>query len=301
MRFGIASVGGSGGTLEGLIADARQAEADGFDTFWMAQIFGLDALTALAIVGQEVPRIELGTAVVPTYPRHPMMLAQQALTTQVATGGRLALGIGTSHQIVVESMWGMSFDKPVRHVREYLSVLMPMLDGQPVAFDGETYRVHAQASVPGATRPAVLVAALGPQMLRLCGAVTDGTCTWCVGLDTLKSFTVPTLNEAAEAAGRPSPRVVCGLPICVTDDPDGARQRAAKVFAVYTQLPSYRAMMDREGVAGPADLAIVGDEASVRDQLAEVAAAGVTDFNASMFPGNREEGERTRALLRSLV
>ena len=125
----------------------------------MAQIFGLDALTALAVVGREVPRIELGTAVVPTYPRHPMMLAQQALTTQLITGGRLALGIGTSHQIVVESMWGMSFDKPVRHVREYLSVLMPMLEGKPVSFDGETYKVHAAASVPGSSPTASAKAA----------------------------------------------------------------------------------------------------------------------------------------------
>jgi F420-dependent oxidoreductase-like protein len=301
MRIGMMSANAMGGSLDGLIDEARQAEADGFHTFWMAQIFGFDALTALALVGREVPRIELGTAVIPTYPRHPMMLAQQALTTQLATGGRLALGIGTSHQIVVEAMWGMSFDKPVRHVREYLNVLMPMLEGKPVSFDGETYKVHAAASIPGATRPSVVVAALGPQMLRLCGALTDGTSTWCVGVDTLKTLTVPTLTEAAEAAGRPAPRVVCALPICVTDDVDGARARAAEVFAIYTQLPSYRAMMDREGVAGPADLAIVGPEAEVRGQLAEVAAAGVTDFNASIFPGNPEEGARTRAVLRGLL
>jgi len=289
------------GSLDDLIEEARRAEADGFHSFWMAQIFGLDALTALSVVGREVPRIELGTAVIPTYPRHPMMLAQQALTTQLATGGRLALGIGTSHQIVVESMWGMSFEKPVRHVREYLSVLMPMLEGQPVSFDGETYKVHAAASVPGATRPSVVVAALGPQMLRLCGAMTDGTSTWCVGLDTLKKHTVPTLTEAAEAAGRPAPRVVCMLPILVTDDPAGARARAAQLFAIYNQLPSYRSMMDREGVEGPGDLAIVGSEAEVRDQLGEVAAAGVTDFNASIFAANPEESERTRAVLRSMV
>lgn len=289
------------GTLEAIVAEARQAADDGFHTYWAAQIFSHDALTALAIVGREVPGIELGTAVVPTYPRHPMMLAQQALTVQAAVGGRLCLGIGLSHQIVVESMWGISFDKPVRHTREYLSVLMPMLEGKPVSFDGETYRVHAAANVPGSSRPSVVVAALGPQMLRVCGALTDGTSTWCVGPETLRGFTVPTLREAAEAAGRQAPRVVAAFPVCVTDDPDAARARAAQIFAIYAQLPSYRAMMDREGVADASGLAIVGSEAEVRDQIAEVAAAGVTDFNASMFPANPDEADRTRAVLRSFV
>ena len=207
MRIGLVSNQVGSGSLDDVVAEAKAAADDGFHTFWSSQIFGFDALTALAIVGREVPGIELGTAVVPTYPRHPMMLAQQALTVQAATGGRLALGIGLSHQIVVESMWGISFEKPVRHMREYLSVLMPMLEGKPVAFNGETYKVNAAASVVGGSRPSVIVAALGEQMLRVCGALTDGTSTWCVGPETLRTFTVPTLREAADAAGRPAPRV----------------------------------------------------------------------------------------------
>jgi alkanesulfonate monooxygenase SsuD/methylene tetrahydromethanopterin reductase-like flavin-dependent oxidoreductase (luciferase family) len=178
---------------------------------------------------------------------------------------------------------------------------MPLLEGKPVSFDGETYRVHAAANVAGSSRPSVVVAALGPQMLRLCGALTDGTSTWCVGPETLRNFTVPTLREAAESAGRTSPRVVAAFPVCVTDDPDAARARAAQIFAIYAQLPSYRAMLDREGVADASGLAIVGSEAEVRDQIAEVAAAGVTDFNASMFPANPEEAARTRAVLKSFV
>jgi F420-dependent oxidoreductase-like protein len=301
MRIGVMSAAIVGGTVDDVIGEARAAAADGFHTLWAAQIFGHDALTVLAVVGREVPGIELGTAVVPTYPRHPMMLAQQALSVQAATSGRLALGIGLSHQIVVEAMWGISFDKPVRHMREYLSVLMPMLEGKQVHFDGETYKVHAGAAIAGASRPSVLVAALGPQMLRLCGALTDGTSTWCVGVQTLKDFTVPTLREAAQAAGRPEPRVVASFPVCVTDDPDAARKRAAEQFAVYAQLPSYRAMMDREGVADTSGLAIVGTEAEVREQILEVASVGVTDFNASMFPGSPEEAARTRAVLKSLL
>jgi F420-dependent oxidoreductase-like protein len=297
MHIGVMSSTIGGGTIDDVVAEARQAVEDGMHTLWASQIFGHDALTVLAIVGREVPGIELGTAVVPTFPRHPMMLAQQALTVQAASGGRLALGIGLSHQIVVERMWGLSFDKPVRHLREYLSVLMPMLEGRPAAFNGEVYRVHAAASVAGGSRPAVLVAALGAQMLRVAGALADGTSTWCVGPKTLRDLTVPTLRQAAADAGRPDPRVVCALPICVTDDVDAARRRAAKAFAVYDTLPSYKTMMNNEGVDGPGGLAIVGGEAEVADQLNELAAIGVTDFNAGAFPGNPDEAARTSALL----
>jgi 5,10-methylenetetrahydromethanopterin reductase len=285
------------GTLDDMVAEAEAARADGFHTYWAPQIFSFDTLTALAVVGRVVPDIELGTNVVPTYPRHPMMLAQQALTVQAAIGGRLALGIGLSHQIVVESMWGLSYGKPLRHLREYLSVLMPVLDGQPAAFSGDEYRVHAAAAVPGGTRPA----ALGPQMLRLCGEVTDGTSTWCVGLETVRTFTVPALTEAAEAAGRPAPRVVVAVPVCVTDDVDAAKARANTMFAIYNQLPSYRAMMDREGVADVSGLALVGSEAEVREQIAAFGAAGTTDFNASVFAGTPDEVARTRAVLKSLL
>ena len=301
MRIGIGSSHINDGTIAQVIAEAKQAADDGFHSFWASQIFGHDTLTVLALVGQHVPDIELGTAVVPTYPRHPMMMAQQALTVQAATGGRLALGIGLSHQIVVEMMWGMSYTKPVRHLREYLSVLMPLLEGKPVGFTGEEYKVQGAITVAGGSRPSVLVAALGTQMLNVTGRLTDGTSTWCTGVNTLRTHIVPVLGEAAAAVDRPAPRVVAAFPICVTDDVDAARARASKVFAIYTNLPSYRAMMDLEGVADPAGLAIVGTEAEVRDQLAEVAAAGVTDLNAGVFPGNPEENDRTRAVLRDLA
>lgn len=306
MRIGTMGNAINDGTIDQVIDEARQVAADGYHSFWVPQIFGHDALTVLAIVGREVADIELGTAVVPTYPRHPMMLAQQALSVQAAItpsgrSGRLALGIGLSHQIVVEMLWGLSFDKPVRHLREYLSVLVPLLEGKPVGFMGEDFRVQGSVNVSGGSRPNILVAALGSQMLRVTGALADGTSTWCVGPKTLRDHIVPTLRQAAADAGRSEPRVVAALPVCVTDDVDGARARAAEVFAIYNTLPSYRAMMDLEGVDGPKDLAIVGNEADVLDQLAEVAAAGVTDLNAGVFPGNPEESDRTRAVLRSLV
>ena len=287
----------NGGTVDDFIAEARAAKEAGYHTFWTSQIFGHDALTALALAGREVPDIELGTAVVPTYPRHPWVMAQQALTTQAAVGGRLCLGIGLSHQIVVESMWGLSYGKPVRHLREYLSVLMPLLEGQPVQHQGEEYRVQGALAAVGSSRPSVVVAALGPQMLRVTGTLADGTSTWCVGPKTLSELTIPTLRQAAADAGRPEPRVVCALPVSVTDDVDGARKRAAEVFAVYDTLPSYKTMMNREGVDGPGGLAIVGTEAEVRDQVANLQAIGVTDFNAGVFSANPEERARTAAVL----
>lgn len=282
------------------MAAAKQVESEGFDGFFIPQIFGLDALTTLAVVGREVPRIELGTGVVPTYPRHPMMLAAQAMTVQDASGGRLTLGIGLSHQIVIESMFGMSYDKPARHMKEYLSILMPLLRGEPSAFNGETLSFNGNIGFTTEPVP-VLVAALGPRMLQIAGAMTEGTVTWMTGPATLESHIVPSIQRGAADAGRPAPRVAVGLPVCVTDDADGARERAAKAFAMYGMLPSYRAMLDREGAAGPADVAIVGDEAAVAAGIKRVADAGATDFSAAEFAVDSDEKRRTRELLRSLL
>jgi F420-dependent oxidoreductase-like protein len=284
----------------GRLADAlRQAADDGFSSAWMSNIFGLDALTALAAAGSQVPGIELGTAVVPTYPRHPAALAQQALTTATAVGGRLTLGIGLSHKIVIEDMFGYSFDRPARHMREYLSVLLPLLDGQTASFDGETVRAHVTLSTPRPGRVPVLLAALAPQMLRLAGQRTDGTVLWMTGPATVRDHIVPAITKAAAEAGRPAPRVVCMLPVCVTDDPEAARARANRIFAIYGQLPSYRAMLDREGAAEPGDVVVTGDEASVAAQLDALAQAGVTDLVAAEY-SRGDDQQRTRALLKSL-
>lgn len=300
MRIGVFGGDSASGPIEAVIDMARGAANDGFATFWLPQIFGLDALTALAVIGHEVPDIELGTAVIPTYPRHPMMLAQQALTTQAATGGRLALGIGLSHQVVIEGMFGMSFEKPVRHMREYLEILGPLVREGTVSFSGETLTANAGIDVKGSTPCPILLAALGPKMLELAGRLGDGTLTWMTGPETIASHVMPVINTAAEAAGRPAPRVGVGLPICVTNDEAAARERAARNFAVYGTLPSYRAMLDREGAEGPADVAFVGDEDAVRGMVEGLAGIGVTDFIANVF-GSSDERTRTQALLRDLL
>jgi 5,10-methylenetetrahydromethanopterin reductase len=287
--------------LAALASQIRAAAADGFASAWMSNIFGLEALTSLAVAGREVPGIELGTAVVPTYPRHPAVLAQQALSTDLALSGRLTLGIGLSHQIVIQDMYGYSFEAPVRHMREYLAVLLPLLAGEPAAFDGATLHGHIGLSVPRSPRKVpVLLAALAPRMLRLAGEQADGTVLWMTGPATVRDYIVPAITEAAAAAGRPTPRVVCMLPVCVTDDPARARADADKALAIYGQLPSYRAMLDKEGAAGPGDVAVVGDEDAVAAQIATLADNGVTDFAAAEY-ARGPEGPRTRALLRALT
>ncbi len=272
--------------MVGQVASLRD---EGIESAWSSQIFGYDALTALAAIGREVDGIRLGTAVVPTYPRHPVMLAAQALTVQAATGGRLTLGVGLSHQMVIENVFGQSFERPARHMREYLSILMPALAGEQVSYVGETLRASTFGPLQiTAAAPDVLVAALGPTMLGIAARMAAGTITWMCGPATIESHVVPTIRQAASDAGRPEPQVVVGLPVCVTSDTKGAQERAATVFSLYGHLPSYRAMLDREGASGPADVAVVGSEFEVRATLHRLAAAGTTEFCGAPFGSETE-------------
>ena len=300
MRIGInvnqfASGGRSAGVdqvVEQVSAHARQ----GFATAAFAQLSGFDMLTVIAVAARAAPRIEFATAVVPIYTRHPVALAQQALTTQAATGGRLLLGLGLSHKPVVEQRWGLSFERPVAYMREYLAILLPLLRGEAVNYSGERLKANTQLTVTEVTPPSVVLAALGERMLRLAGELTDGTALWMVGPKTVASHVTPTISEAARQAGRGSPRIMVGAPICVTNDVDAARERAAHGLANYGQLPSYRAMLDKEGAAGPADVMLVGSEAEVERQLQQLQDAGATDFTASPL-GSAEERQRTLEFL----
>jgi len=285
-------------SIDAFVASVAAAAEQGIQSVWTPQIFGLDAITALTVAAREVPDISVGTAVVPVQPRHPVALAIQALSAAEATGGRLTLGVGLSHQMVVEGMWGLPFDKPAGYMREYLSVLGPLLAREPVSFAGDVFRVNQQIDVPDAPTVPLLVAALGPRMLEIAATLSDGTITWMTGPETIGSHIVPTMRSAAEAAGRPDPHVVCCLPLCVTDDADAAREKAAKVFAHYGYLPSYRAMLDREGAAGPADVAVVGDEAAVAEAVGDLFDRGVTEFVG--VPFDRDHHDRTLSLLTSL-
>lgn len=301
MRIGVMSgaTPGPDGTLDGLIARAQDLESRGFDSIWMANIFGLDAIGAQALVGYHTSKIELGTAVVPTYPRHPVAIAQQTQTTQAACKGRFTLGIGLSHKLVIEDMLGLSYDKPARHMREYMGVLAPLLRGAPAKFEGEEYRVNAALDVPGASETPVLIAALGDLMLKIAGSTSAGTILWMTGPATIEGHIAPKLRAAASEAGRPDPRIVAGFPIVVTDDEAGAREAISKGLAMYGALPSYRAMLDKEGASGPADIAIVGNEKAVGDELDRLQDLGVTDFDAAIFPADDDADARTLDYLQS--
>jgi F420-dependent oxidoreductase-like protein len=301
MRIGImlGATPGPDSTLDGLTAFAKEVEERGFPSLWLAHIFGLDAITALALVGRETSRIELGTAVVPTYPRHPTVMAQQALTAGVACDGRFSLGVGLSHQLVIEAMLGLSYEKPAVHMREYLEVLAPLLRGEPVSYQGERYRVSAGLQIEGARAVPLLVAALGPVMLGVTARLAQGTITWMTGPKTLVSHVVPTLREAASKADLPEPRVVAGFPVAIADDVEKARERVASILQMYGTLPSYRAMLDREGVQGPADIALVGNEAQVGAAIDELSETGATDLIAVIVPVEGDTAERTLEFLTS--
>jgi F420-dependent oxidoreductase-like protein len=275
-------------------------EAAGFTSGWLPQSAGHDAVTLLSVVGHAVPRIEVGTAVVPTYPRHPLMLAAQALTANQATGGRLRLGIGLSHKMSIEPRYGLSYEKPARHMREYLSILLPAMREGAADFEGEVLTGRGPVSIKGSVAPPVLLAALQPHMLKLAGSLADGTITWCTGKRTVEEQIVPIITAAATEAGRPAPKVIVALPVIVTDDEADGRAKADKQLDGYGRIPVYRAVLDREGAEGPGDVSIVGDEASVTRQLQHLESVGMTEF-IGIPSGDETDRARTKAHLATLV
>jgi F420-dependent oxidoreductase-like protein len=288
--IGVGDVRGPVG-FQGLLDQAEEAQHAGLGAVWASQAFGWDALTALATIGARLPRLTLGTAVVPVPQRHPLVLASQALSVQAATGNRLTLGIGAGISALTEWAFGSAHDRPARRMREYLEVLLPLLRGESVGHRGETLTAAGQVTVPGAAAPEVLLAALGPAMLRVAGELTSGTVTWMTGVRTLGEHIVPTITKHD-----PGARVVAGLLTCVTDDEAAVRQRIDEQFALAGQVREYRAVLDREGAAGPGDVVVVGDESTVGAHLGRLRDAGVTDFLAVPY-GSLPERTRTLAVL----
>lgn len=308
MRIGLLTgARGAAVELHSLIQEVIQAEEDGFDSIWIPQVSsgpGFDALTALSLAATQTNQISLGTAVIPIFPVHPLALAKQAITAQIASNGRLTLGVGLSHRPTIEDVMGLSYDEPARHMEEYLSVLRPLLDEGKVDFAGRFYNVKGQFQVPGAMHVPVVIAALAPMMLRIAGERADGTFTWMAGPKTVESHVAPRINRAADSVDRPPPRVCVGMPLAVTDDPQRAREQAAKTYQRYGELVNYRRMLDIEGVEGPSEVALIGNEAAVAEQLRDYADAGATDFLASIFPVGEDEDAslaRSMSLLKSLV
>jgi F420-dependent oxidoreductase-like protein len=294
-----------GEALTSLVHEVSQMEERGFASYWFSQVDTYDALTVIALAGQQTATIELGVGVVPTYPRHPYALAQQAATANVLAGGRLTLGVGPSHRTGIEDNLGLRYTSPAWHTREYATILKKLASEGQVKFDGEHFAINAALSVPEAQPFDVVISALAPLMLKTAGEVADGTVTWMVGRNTIRSHTVPRITEAARNAGRDTPpRIIVGLPVCVHDDTQEAVERSLQMFKGYEQLPNYRRQLDAEGLNQAGKIAVVGNEQQVTEQLRGFLDAGATEVIASVFPaGNDRRGsfQRTYELLQGLA
>ena len=311
-----------------IVADVVAAEADGFGSAWTVHFSrGVHALTVLAVAGTQTSRIDLGVGIVPTYPRHPLALAQQAATAQAFCGGRLTLGVGVSHRPVIEDLHGLAYQQPAAHMRDYLSVLVPLLREGSVRYRGVFYQVDGGFTVPGTSPVEVLVGALSPLMVQAAGELADGVVTWLAGPRTLGEEIIPWLHRAAgnraagnraagnraagnRAAGigapegRPAPRVVAALPVALTPGAGTARRAADEVFARYAGFGNYRRLLEREGAATPGALAVTGTEAGIEKQIRRLAGLGVTELWPIIFPVGEDPARsrhETRALLRDLA
>ena len=286
-----------------IVDDVVRAEADGFGSAWSPHFSrGVDALDVLAVAGARTSRIDLGVGIVPTYPRHPLALAQQAATTQAFCGGRLTLGVGVSHRPVIQDLHGITYARPAAHMRDYLSVLVPLLRTGSVRHRGDFYQVDGGFVVPGTSPVPVLVGALSPLMVQAAGELADGIVTWLAGPRSLGENIIPRLHAAA--GGRPAPRVVAALPVAVCADIGLARRAADEMFARYAGFDNYRRLLDREGAASPGALAITGAEADVEKQLGRLADLGVTELWPIIFPAGDDPASSrhgTRALLTRLA
>ena len=305
MRIGLFIGGaGSAGTLEDQIKQVVEAEKAGFDSLWAAHIMDVDVMTMLSMAAEQTNRIEMGTAVTPTFLRHPIAMAQQALTLQKVAKGRFTLGIGVNHKPVVENRLGMKFHRPWRHMFEYLNIIHALTREGKVDYQGEIFSANTQFTMPTFSQVPVLLAALGPKMLNTAGEFADGTITWMTGTETLKNYIVPTITKAATTVGRGSPRIVAAVPLVVTDDREAGFKAADRYFGRYGQLPSYRAMLDREGVESSAEMALIGDERELEEILKGYSSAGVTDLAVQIFsndPNLKNSSERSMQFLSKML
>ncbi|MGV0645712.1 TIGR03564 family F420-dependent LLM class oxidoreductase [Mycolicibacterium sp. XJ2546] len=274
--------------LSGLLDDGKTAESDGFASFWIPQVPGyLDALTAVALLGTATERIEIGTAVVPIQTRHPLIMAQQALTTQMACAGRFTLGIGPSHHWIITDQLGLGYERPAGLVRDYLDVLQAAFAGPgEVVVTNDSFQVKSPLDVTDAFAVPLLVAALGPAMLRTAGERTGGTILWMADERAIGDYVVPRITEAAAAAGRSGVRVVAGVPValCPERDVDEARAHASEVLGHADFSPNYVRLLEHGDADDVGDTMAAGDEATVLARLRRYRDAGVTDLAARVVP-----------------
>lgn len=302
MRIGLTARGTS---TNQLVEHAQWAEERGFNSVWFASLTAGDPLVAMALAGRMTQRIELGTAVLQTYPCHPVLQANRVASVSDAMGrSGFTLGVGPSHQHWVSSIYGMSFAHPAQNTEEYLHILTAALDGRGVEFTGTEWSSHLAPGSGTAHPVPVLVSGMGPRMVRIAATLADGTITYLASPELLESRIVPQLTEAAAAVGRPAPRVVAGIPVAVHDDVAEAREAATRYSAMFGELPIYKRVIKEGGHSDFGELAFVGDERAVRDKVQSVFDAGATDVWAGIFPVGHDPTSslrRTTDLLQTML
>ena len=290
------------------------AENAGLPTAWVPQVpSDLDALQMVSLLGMHTSRIELGTAVVPLQAQHPVALARQALTAHAIAGGRLTLGVGPSHHWIVTDMLGLPYHKPAAYTRDYLEVLHAAWHASGAAAGAVdvangTFTVRNPLDIAPVTPLPVLVAALGPVMLKVAGEHSDGTVLWMADERAIGDHVVPALTAAAAAAGRKAPRVVAGIPVCLCAPSrvDEARARANRILGEAEISPNYQRILSYGDARDVGDLCAAGDEAAITARFKRFADAGVTDLSVRLLPlgTGREEliasKNRTRELVAAL-
>ncbi len=297
--------------VERMLSDATWAEEHGLSSVWIPQVPDeFDAMTAAALIAHATSRIEVGTAVVALQSRHPVALLQQSLSTQLVAEGRFTLGLGPSHHWIIEDMLGLPYERPAALTADYLDTLDAAMAGPgPVDVENDSFRIHNPMHVTDAPRMQVMLAALGPVMLRLAGARTDGTILWLADEKAIEGHIAPKLNDAAAEAGRPAPRIVAGVPICLClpSEIDTAKARADRVLSEATVSPNYQRLLDQGNATGVSDILAAGDEEAIRARLASFADAGVTDLSVRVLPIGEgreqllESSRRTRELVAHLA
>jgi 5,10-methylenetetrahydromethanopterin reductase len=295
MRIGVMDMSVNRGEAGNVARAVADASAIGAASFWAPNFFGLDCLTALAVAGTQVPTIELGTAVIPIFGRHPRVLAQQALTVHSATGHRLTLGVGLSHRSLVDGVLGDWPPSPVSYLTRYLEQLVPLCADPANSLSALSLRIPIDRPLP------VVTAALGPKTLAVAGAHSDGVVLWCVGPRTIAEVTVPVLAQAAALADRPAPRVVAAVPVCVTPDAATARSGISRRLGQFDTLPSYDASLRREGITSIGELAVVGNRREVEDGIDRFRQAGVTEFLWNDGAVTQYERDANREVLGDLL
>lgn len=306
MRIGLT---GGGTTVEQIVAQAQQAEADGFTSLWYASVVMGDPLVPMAIAGRATSRIELGTGVLQTYPCHPLLQANRVASAAAAMGRPgLTVGIGPSHAQVVEGTYGYSYARPGRNTEEYVTALAGLLRGEQIDYEGVDWTVHSAGFMAPVVQPVpVLLSALGPRLLRVAGEQADGAILWMAVARAIEEHVVPKITKAAADAGRGAPRIVAGLPVAVHEDKVEAREALGFWSTAFRDMPNYRRILEVGGNSDAADAGLSGDEKSVTAQLQSLIDAGATDIWASVVPvgltreERRASRQRTTDLLRALL